>query len=142
MIIPDEFIRCDTCKSYTNQLLLKEIEDLVISGSDTLTQDFRCGDCQRTNTRVLHKCDECECFGTQTLIDERKDTLLSGYMVRKFKCDYCGEINESTRETDEMIARWLNATDEKGGFIVITVWQTNFKLYLTKNVVNWILRLI
>ena len=115
MSLKEDFIYCDTCRKYSNQLLLKELEDLIIIGNDSLLQKFKCGVCQRINKRILYNCWDCEKFTSQSLVDEESSELFAETMEQKFKCDVCGKINETSRYSDEFIQRFLNAKDEEGG---------------------------
>lgn len=115
MSIKEDFIYCDTCRKYTNQSLLEELEDLVITSHDSLLQKFKCGQCQRINERILHKCWSCQKFTSQSSIDEKDSDIIVDQVEQKFKCGICGEINETSRHSDEFLERFLNTKDEEGG---------------------------
>ena len=115
MSIRNDFTYCKTCRKYTDQLLLEELEELVITSNDSPLQKFKCGACQRINERELHRCWYCQKFTSQSLIDEKDSDMIVDEVDQIFKCCVCEKINETSRHSDEFLQRFLNAKDEEGG---------------------------
>lgn len=114
MSIKEDLVYCNTCKKYTMQLLLEENENLAIKSRDSLFQKFQCNTCKRTNERLLQYCRNCYKHTSQSLIEENPSSFAE-MIDQTFRCNTCGKINETSRDTDEVIKRWLNAKDEEGG---------------------------
>lgn len=128
----EELIECKTCRKFTNQLLISEQEELVIKGGDTLFQEFRCGECQRTNTRLLHLCYHCEKHTEQILLHENDDVIMADTLEQEFQCKTCGYHNDSWRYTDGHLERWLNAKDEKEGVYCETCMAYKIQTLINK----------
>jgi len=101
-------IFCKICKTFTNQLLKEENEDLVVVGSDSLSQDYECEDCFGINRQILHKCFRCNCFRIQVLVSEKKNELMAKTIDQKFRCIICNDINTISKDSDDEISRFLN----------------------------------
>ena len=109
----EDLIYCNTCRRYTSQILLKETKDLAIKSRHSLFQKLQCTICKRINERELQYCWKCQKHTKQSLLDE-KPSSMADTLEQTFQCS-CGEINNTSRDTDESIHRFLNAKDEEGG---------------------------
>lgn len=112
-----DLVYCDTCKEYTNQIIVKYHFYLRANFSfdDTHVQKFRCNVCQRTNERTLYFCHTCCNYTSQNIISEEENFLFSEHIDLTLLCKSCGHNNEAIRYTEEYIQRLKNAKDEKGG---------------------------
>ena len=114
-IMNEDLVFCNTCNGFTTQLVYEEQEDLLIKGNDTLFQKLKCGECQRTNTRLLHMCSSCERHTEQKLIKEYESMMFVDVIEQQLKCKTCNNLNETSRQSDSFIERLHNARDEDGG---------------------------
>ncbi len=112
-----DLVYCDTCKQYTNQIIIKYHfllrKNFVFS--DTHVQKFRCNVCQRTNERTLYFCGTCHKYTSQSIISEEESWLFADHIELKLLCKSCGHNNEASKFTKEYLQRLENAKDEKGG---------------------------
>ena len=115
MMVVKDICYCETCRTFTNHRFLEEFEDLVIVGNDSLSKDYECLDCHRTNRRILHKCFSQKCDGSftqQVLLAEKPNELMSGKTDQKFKCYRCDHTNITSRESDDSVYQFLNGLDD------------------------------
>jgi len=110
----EDLIYCNTCRRYTSQILLEEMKDLAIKSRNSLFQKLQCMTCKRINERELQYCKNCQKHTTQSLLNEKPSHSMEDTMEQTFKCG-CGEINKTSRDSDECIYRFLHAKDEEGG---------------------------
>lgn len=113
--IEENLIYCNTCRKYTNQSVVEELQDLAIKSRNSLLQKLQCKVCGRTNERLLQFCQRCQKHTSQSLIEEKNSRMMEETVEQTFKCKVCGEINKTSRDTDDHIRRFLNAKDEEGG---------------------------
>ena len=80
-----------------------------------IIKNKKCGVCKRTNERLLQHCWNCKKHTEQSLMEEKLSDMISETMDQKFQCKSCGEINETSRDSDEHVHRFLSGMDESGG---------------------------
>ncbi|MEW6044208.1 MAG: hypothetical protein AB1608_08085 [Thermoproteota archaeon] len=114
MSIREELVFCIVCGQQTNQLFLKSLDELAIKSRGSLTERFQCNVCKTINERTLQECWKCNKHTLQSMIEEKLSDDMFETMEQIFQCNSCGEINETSRYSDEHIERWLSAKDDEG----------------------------